>query len=48
MQLKSYLEILYNYTYWANKRYLAVAETLAETPGKEKVAQDYFNSLSYS
>jgi uncharacterized damage-inducible protein DinB len=30
MQLKQYLEHLYDYNYWANKRYLAVAETLAE------------------
>lgn len=28
MELKSYLEELYDYNYWANKRYLAVAETL--------------------
>lgn len=28
MQLKSYLEHLYDYNYWANKRYLGVAETL--------------------
>src|SRR5688572_7792513 len=30
MELKSYLEDLYDYNYWANKRYLAVAETLTE------------------
>lgn len=30
MELKSYLEYLYDYNYWANKRYLAVAETLTE------------------
>jgi uncharacterized damage-inducible protein DinB len=30
MELKSYLEALYNYNYWANHRYLAVAETLRE------------------
>ena len=30
MQLKDYLEQLYDYNYWANKRYLAVAETLTE------------------
>ena len=30
MQLKEYLEELYEYNYWANKRYLAVAETLTE------------------
>src|SRR5215211_6505270 len=30
MQLKSYLEHLYEYNYWANKRYLAVAEGLTE------------------
>jgi len=30
MELKSYLEHLYEYNYWANKRYLAVAETLTE------------------
>ncbi|HET9908730.1 MAG TPA: DinB family protein [Anaerolineales bacterium] len=30
MQLKEYLEQLYDYNYWANKRYLAVAETLTE------------------
>ena len=30
MELKSYLETLYDYNYWANKRYLAVAETLTE------------------
>lgn len=28
MQLKEYLEQLYEYNFWANKRYLAVAETL--------------------
>jgi len=28
MQLKDYLEELYEYNYWANKRYLDVAETL--------------------
>jgi len=30
MELKKYLEHLYDYNYWANKRYLAVAETLTE------------------
>jgi len=30
MQFKQYLETLYNYNYWANKRYLAVAESLTE------------------
>jgi uncharacterized damage-inducible protein DinB len=30
MELKQYLEHLYDYNYWANKRYLAVAETLSE------------------
>lgn len=30
MELKGYLEHLYDYNYWANKRYLAVAETLTE------------------
>jgi uncharacterized damage-inducible protein DinB len=30
MNLKDYLIELYNYNYWANKRYLAVAETLDE------------------
>ena len=30
MELKQYLEHLYEYNYWANKRYLAVAETLTE------------------
>lgn len=30
MELKSYLEHLYDYNYWANKRYLAVAESLSE------------------
>jgi uncharacterized damage-inducible protein DinB len=30
MELKSYLEHLYDYNYWANKRYLAVAERLTE------------------
>lgn len=28
MQLREYLQQLYDYNYWANKRYLAVAETL--------------------
>jgi uncharacterized damage-inducible protein DinB len=28
MELKTYLQELYEYNYWANKRYLAVAETL--------------------
>lgn len=30
MQLKEYLQHLYEYNYWANKRYLAVAESLTE------------------
>jgi uncharacterized damage-inducible protein DinB len=30
MEVKQYLEHLYDYSYWANKRYLAVAETLTE------------------
>jgi uncharacterized damage-inducible protein DinB len=30
MQLKEYLQHLYEYNYWANKHYLAVAETLTE------------------
>ena len=30
MQLKDYLQHLYEYSYWANKRYLLVAETLTE------------------
>jgi len=30
MLLKDYLQELYEYNYWANKRYLAVAESLAE------------------
>ena len=30
MQFKDYLQQLYDYNYWANKRYLAVAETLTE------------------
>jgi uncharacterized damage-inducible protein DinB len=30
MELKSYLEHLYDYNHWANKRYLAVAERLTE------------------
>ena len=30
MLLKDYLQELYEYNYWANKRYLAVAETLTE------------------
>ena len=30
MHLKYYLTELYEYNYWANKRYLAVAETLTE------------------
>ena len=30
MELKQYLEHLYDYNYWANHRYLAVAETLTE------------------
>lgn len=30
MQFTEYLEQLYDYNYWANKRYLAVAETLTE------------------
>ena len=30
MELLQYLEHLYDYNYWANKRYLAVAETLTE------------------
>ena len=30
MNLKDYLIELYEYNYWANKRYLAVAETLTD------------------
>jgi uncharacterized damage-inducible protein DinB len=30
VQLQTYLESLYDYNYWANRRYLAVAETLTE------------------
>ena len=30
MELKAYLEHLYDYNYWANHRYLAVAESLTE------------------
>ena len=30
MELNSYLEYLYEYNYWANKRYLLVAESLTE------------------
>ena len=30
MQLKEYLQELYEFNYWANKRYLAVTETLTE------------------
>src|SRR5688572_5680425 len=30
MELKTYLETLYDYNYWANKRYVFVAETLTE------------------
>jgi len=30
MQFKDYLQHLYDYNYWANKRYLAVAETLTD------------------
>ena len=30
MQLKDYLQHLYDYSYWANHRYLAVAEALTE------------------
>jgi uncharacterized damage-inducible protein DinB len=30
MQFKDYLQHLYDYNYWANKRYLNVAETLTE------------------
>jgi uncharacterized damage-inducible protein DinB len=30
MELKPYLQELYEYNYWANKRYLTVAETLTE------------------
>ena len=30
MNLADYLKELYEYNYWANNRYLAVAETLTE------------------
>jgi uncharacterized damage-inducible protein DinB len=30
MQFKDYLQHLYEYNYWANKRYLSVAETLSD------------------
>src|SRR5678816_2979958 len=30
MEFKTYLQELYEYNYWANKRYLDVAETLTE------------------
>ena len=39
MNLKDYLVELYNYNYWANKRYLAVADTL--TPEQLFRKQDH-------
>jgi uncharacterized damage-inducible protein DinB len=30
MEMKTYLKQMYDYTYWANKRYVAVAEGLSE------------------
>ncbi len=30
MNIKEYIQQIYNYTYWANKRYFAVAENLTE------------------
>ena len=36
MELKSYLKQMYDYTFWANKRYVAVAETLSEEQLRRK------------
>ena len=43
MQLKQYLEQLYDYNYWANKRYLAVAETLTEEQLHHKQGHSWDN-----
>ena len=38
MNLKDYLNVLYDYTYWANRRYLAVAAGLTEEQLQAQVA----------
>lgn len=43
MELKSYLEHLYEYNYWANKRHLAVAETLTEEQLFQKQGHSWDN-----
>ena len=43
MELKTYLQELYEYNYWANKRYLAVAETLTEEQLFRKLGHSWDN-----
>lgn len=43
MNLKGYLIELYDYNYWANKRYLAVAETLTEEQLHHKQGHSWDN-----
>jgi uncharacterized damage-inducible protein DinB len=43
MRLKHYLEHLYDYNYWANKRYLTVAETLTEEQLRYKQGHSWDN-----
>jgi uncharacterized damage-inducible protein DinB len=43
MQLKQYLETLYDYNYWANHRYLEVAETLTEEQLFQKQGHSWDN-----
>lgn len=46
MQFKEYLQHLYDYNYWANKRYLAVAETLTEEQLFRKQGHSWDNVLT--
>ncbi len=43
MELKQHLEQLYDYNYWANKRYLAVAETLTDEQLHHKQGHSWDN-----
>ncbi|HEY5983639.1 MAG TPA: DinB family protein [Anaerolineales bacterium] len=41
MQLRDYIRNMYDYTYWANHRYFAVAETLTEEQLHRKQGQSW-------
>jgi len=46
MDLKAYLQQLYDYTYWANRRYLAVAESLTEKQLRGRQGNSWGNIYS--